>query len=91
MALFLHGLHIFQGLLGSCIPLLFCLNYLGTESLLLILMRLTLGLQLSPTEVKLSLQSTHLRRQLFLVRRREKEAGMIMRKRLSKKREKNKT
>ena len=55
MALFLHGLHIFQGLLGSCIPLLFCLNHPGMESLLLLLMRLTLGLQLGPIEVKLCL------------------------------------
>ena len=91
MALFLHGLHIFQGLLGSRILLFFHLNYPGTEGLLLILMRLTLRFQLSPIEFKLSLQSTHLRRQLFLVLKREKEAGMIMRKRPSKKREKNKT
>ena len=55
MALFLYGLHIFQGLLGTYIPLLFCLNHLGTESLLLLLMRLMLSLQLSSVEVKLCL------------------------------------
>ena len=62
MALLLHGLHIFQGIPGSYILLLFCLNYPGMESLLLILMRLTLNLQLGPIDVKLCLLGTHLRR-----------------------------
>ena len=46
IALILHGLH-------SCIPLLSYLNHLGTEGFLLLLVRLTLGLHLGSTEIKL--------------------------------------
>ena len=83
----LHGLRILLSLLESSIPLLLGLNNPGMKRFFLLLMRFTLSLHLGPEEVKISFQGAHFGRQLLLIFRREKEAGMIMRKRLSKKRD----
>ena len=83
----LHGLRILLSLLKSGIPLLFGLNNPGMKRFFLLLMRLMLSLHLSLEEVKISFQGAHFGRQLFLIFRQEKEAGMIMREGLSKKRQ----
>ena len=82
-ALVLHRLH-------RSILLLLRLYHPGTKSLLLLLVCLALSLHLGSTEIKLCLQGAYLRRQLFLVFGQEKEASMILRKRLNKKREREK-
>ena len=83
----LHGLRILLSLLKSGIPLLFGLNNPGTKRFFLLLMRLMLSLHLGPEEVKISFQGAHFGRQFFLVFGREKETGMIVRKGLSRKRQ----